>query len=83
MVVQYVSIFKTIKIRESGPKVSNSDPWAPAPGLLRFKHCGAWNLYDFHQPSTLCYYWNEQGNCFKRSQGLRFAIRLDGILYEI
>lgn len=32
-----------------------------------FKHCGAWNLYDFHQPSTLCYYWNEQGNCFKRS----------------
>ncbi|CAK9105045.1 Pumilio homolog 6 [Durusdinium trenchii] len=32
-----------------------------------FKQCGAWHLYDFHQPSKTCWRWRKKGKCFERS----------------
>ena len=68
-----VNIQKQSKSASQVPNFQIRTPWPWALGLFRFGHCGAWNLYDFHQPSTLCYYWNNRDKCFERSQGLRFA----------
>ncbi|CAE7550031.1 unnamed protein product [Symbiodinium natans] len=32
-----------------------------------FNHCGAWYLYDFRDPSSLCWSWTTKGDCFQRS----------------
>ena len=47
------------------PPVIAFDWWK----IARFKHCGAWCLFDYDEPDKVSYAWDDKQQCWKQGGG--------------